>query len=195
MSVQQSVHVPITIILREETAKQFQDSVKDIPFGDWLATRARLWFEGFANGGIMLSPDQIKSIEKIIGKPIANGNDVVNAAGASQNIQDGSRTFLLTLDPTWVQPLKDRAAEMGRTPEDLVNDMFSIGFENNWAYSLEPSYQPPVYFPHPEILKGLTGKDHPTGAEVESGIKQLVAAAKGAVERSKVVEAHAEVVG
>lgn len=195
MPVQPSIHIPLTLVLREETAKQFQDSLKDVPFTDWLATRARLWFENYANGGVMLSPDQVKKIEETVEKPVSNGSDVVNAVGASRNIQDGSHTFLLTLDPTWVQPLKDRAAEMGRTPEELIDDMFSIGMENNWAYSLDPTYQPPVYFPHPEILKGLTGKDRPTGAEVEKGIQQLVTEARKAVDRAKALEAPVEVAG
>jgi hypothetical protein len=173
MPVQPSIHIPLTLVLREETAKQFQDSLKDVPFTDWLATRARLWFENYANGGVMLSPDQVKKIEETVEKPVSNGSDVVNAVGASRNIQDGSHTFLLTLDPTWVQPLKDRAAEMGRTPEELIDDMFSIGMENNWAYSL----------------------DRPTGAEVEKGIQQLVTEARKAVDRAKALEAPVEVAG
>ena len=187
----QSVHIPITLILREETANQFKDTIKDVPLSDWLATRARLWFENFANGGVMLTPDQVRKIEDTIGKQVENGNDVVSAVGASRNIADGANTFVLSLDPTWVQPLIDRATEMGRTPGELINDMFSIGMENNWAYSIDAVYQPPIYFPHREILKTLTGKDRPTGAEVEASIKTIVSEFKKAVERLKALETPA----
>ena len=187
----QSVHIPITLILREETANQFKDTIKDVPLSDWLATRARLWFENFANGGVMLTPDQVRKIEDTIGKQVENGNDVVSAVGASRNIADGANTFVLSLDPTWVQPLIDRATEMGRTPEELINDMFSIGMENNWAYSIDAAYQPPIYFPHRKILKTLTGKDRPTGAEVEASIETIVSEFKKAVERLKALETPA----
>jgi hypothetical protein len=146
-----------------------------------MSTRARQWFENFVNGGVMLTPDHVAKIEEQGGKPIANGADVVAAVGKGNSMAaDGSRTFLLSLDPTWVEPIKNRAQEMGITVEQLINDTWSMALDNNWATYLEASYTPPVYFPHYRVIQTLTGKDRPTGAEIEKAISELVQVAKAA---------------
>lgn len=178
---QQSVSVPLSVQLRQSTLDAFQSQVQDVPLSEWMSTRARQWFENFVNGGVMLTPDHVAKIEEQGGKPIANGADVVAAVGRGNSMAaDGSRTFLLSLDPAFVAPLQVRADEMGRTPEDLINDMFSMALDNGWAMSLDAAYQPPVFFPHFRLIQTLTGLEKPTGAEIEKAISELVQVAKAA---------------
>jgi hypothetical protein len=178
---QQQAHVPLTVVLRQETLDAFQEQIQGLPVADWMATRARQWFEGFKDGGIFLNPDQVKKIEEHNGKPVANGADVVAAVGRGNSMSpDGSRTFLLSIDPAFVGPLQVRADEMGRTPDDLINDMFSMAMDNGWAMTLDAAYLPPVYFPNFRLIQTLTGKDRPTGAEIEKAISELVQVAKAA---------------
>ena len=185
MAVSQA-HVPITVSLKQETLAAIQSQVTDQPVADWMSGKARVFFENFVNGGILLTSEQVIKIEELAGKPVGNGKDVITAIGKSHGMVDGARTFLLSLDPTWVEPLKIRAAEMGRTPTDLINDMFSFALDGNWAMTLEANYLPPVYFPHYKAIQQLTGKDRPTGADIEAAIAELVKLAKTA---PKAVEA------
>lgn len=175
------VTIPLTVSLRQTTLDAFQAQVQDVPIADWMATRARQWFENFVNGGIMLSPDHVKKIEEHSGKPLANGADVVAAIGTSNSMAaDGSRTFLLSLDPTWVEPLRIRAEEMGITAEQLINDTWAMALDNQWAMNLDAAYKPPVFFPNYNVIQVLTGKQRPTGAETEKAIAELVKIAKNA---------------
>lgn len=172
--------IPLTVTLRQETVAAFQAQYKDIPIAEWMATKCRLWLENFKDGGLMLSPDQVMKIEQDSGKPVNSGAEVVSAIGKTNDVADGQRTFLLTLDPTYVQPLIDRATEIGRTPTELVNDSWSWILDNNWLMSLDATYQPPVFFPNYKLIQTLTGKDRPTGAEIEKAITELVQIAKSA---------------
>ena len=182
--------IPLSVSLRQSTVDALSASVQDISLSEWLSTRCRQWIENFRDGGLMLSPDQVSKIQEVAAKPIANGNDVVSAIGKTRGNADGQRTFLLSLDPTFVGPLQVRADEMGRTPEDLINDMFSMALDNNWAMSLDAAYQPPVFFPHFKIVQTLTGLDRPTGAEIEKAISELVRVAQAA--RKSMAEPAAE---
>ena len=176
----QRVNIPITVSLREPTVKAFQEQNIDIPLSDWMAVRARQWFENFRDGGLMLSPDQVSKIQEVAEKPIANGNDVVAAVGKTRGVADGQRTFLLTIDPAFVGPYQERAKEMGRTVEELISDMWAMALDGSWAMSLEASYLPPVFFPNFRLIQTLTGKSRPTGAEIEKAISELVQVAKAA---------------
>jgi hypothetical protein len=177
----QRVNIPVTVTLRQTTLDAFQAQVQDVPLAEWLSVRCRQWLEGYKDGGIFLTPDQVKKIEEHNEKPVGNGADVVAAVGKGNSMAaDGSRTFLLSLDPTWVEPIKNRAQEMGITVEQLINDTWSMALDNNWATYLEASYTPPVYFPHYRVIQTLTGKDRPTGAEIEKAISELVQVAKAA---------------
>ena len=178
---QQSVSVPITVSLRPETLTAFQEQIQGLPVADWLSTRCRQWLEGFKDGGVFLTPDQVRRIETTSGKPIANGADIVAAvANGSGMTADGERSFLLTLDPAFVGPYQERAKEMGRTVTELIGDMWSMALDGSWAMSLEASYLPPVFFPNFRLIQTLTGKSRPTGAEIEKAISELVQVAKAA---------------
>jgi len=180
---QSSAMVPITLSLRKTTVDALSSQIQDISLSDWLSTRCRLWVENYVSGSVFLSPDQTRKIEELAGKPIANGNDVVSAIGKTHDIEDGQRTFLLSLDPAYVGPIADRAKEMGIEPADFINNMWSWALDQNWFTYLEPSYQPPVFFPHFAVIQRLTGKDRPTGAEIEKAIGELVTLAKGKHEK------------
>jgi hypothetical protein len=179
-----NVTVPITVSLRQETLTAFQEQNKDIPVGDWMGSKARQWFENFVNGAVFLTPDQTRKIEEMAGAPIASGHDIVASVAKGNGMsEDGERTFMLRIDPAFVGPLKTRADEMGITVEQLINDTWSMACDNNWAMFLEPEYRPPIFLPHYQVVQKLTGKDRPTGAEIEKAIGELVTLAKGKHEK------------
>ena len=187
----QQAHVPITVALRQETLDAFQAQIQDVPLAEWMGTRARQWFEGFKDGGIFLTPDQVRKIEETSGKPISNGADIVAAVSRGNSMSpDGSRTFLLSLDPTFVEPIRIRAAEMGITLDQFINDTWSMALDNGWMGSLDPAYVPPIYFPHYKVVQALTGLDRPTGAQIEAAISELVKVAQAA--RKSMAEPVAE---
>lgn len=174
MASNNSVNVPITVNLTQPVFQIMQEANKDIPLATALSNKATVFFDNLANGGMMLTPDQIKKIEQVYKKPIDRGADVVAAVQAGSSIEDDSRVRKWKLDPVYDEPLEEAARNAGRSVDELLSDMMNMAIENNWIFGFVPQ-NGPVFLTEADLRywQQATGKQKPTGADMTEAVKKM----------------------
>jgi|SRR6185312_7806056 len=156
----QDISVPLTVYLRKETVAKYEEAAKGAPLAEYLSNRTKLTLENIADGGMVLSLDQVEAIEKATGKPVRNGKDVVAAAQRGVDIDEGQNVIKWKIDPAFMDAIKIRAQECGRPVNDLFTDMCDIALENQWIFGVDPVGFRRTFTPAQiERISDLIGKD------------------------------------
>lgn len=133
-----NITVPLQVDLRRETVDKYEEIAKGQPLADLLSTRAKLILENIADGAVLLTADQVSAIEATTRKPVKSGKDIVLAAQKGVGIEDGQNVIKHRVDPAFIDALRLRAQEAGRSLDDLFSDAFDIALENQWVYGIDP---------------------------------------------------------
>lgn len=133
-----TVNVPLgSIELRSESYDKHVKAAGGTDPAGAIKHRIEKYLELSADGGLLLPPESIAEIEAAIGKRVTNARDVVQAAAKSGSIEDGAWAFRFSIDPSYREPIEERAKEMGRTPKELIQDMVDYAIEQNWYMGIE----------------------------------------------------------
>jgi hypothetical protein len=123
----------------------------------------------FANGGIMLAPEELDRMVEATGieRPTC-GEDIVALLSESTGMKEGKHDFHVTIDPVYMALYEEPARIQGRETGDLMQEIVDSVFDNDalgYLVSgtprimrmLEKDYQ---------ALKDLLGKDFDNGTDL-----------------------------
>ena len=130
------------------------------------------WVENQAGGGISISPVEHDHLASLAGgKRFASSRALVRAVEKGMNRIEGSFSSTVKVDPALIAPLKDHAATMGWTPEELLNDGLNNMLTNGWLYGFEPEHVLRFTKETMEIVREFVGKAQLTGEDLANKIK------------------------
>lgn len=174
MATNKSVDIPLQVNLTQSAYDILAAGIKDQPVAVGLAQKATVIFDNLANGGVLLTPDQVRKIEQASRKEINRGADVVAAVQGGNNIEEDAKVRKWRLDPVYDDPLEEMARTTGRSVDDLLSDMMNMAIENNWIFGFIPS-NGPVFLTDSDLRywQQVTGKQNPMGADITAAMKQI----------------------
>lgn len=129
--------IPANLELREESVAKLSGAGVSPALA--ITSRANQALETLADGGLLLTSDQVSIVEQNFGKPIRNTQDVVRASEPRAGRKNGQLAIEVTLDPAYEEPLQRRAEATGLTIDEQLREVYHIAFANNWLYSLDPT--------------------------------------------------------
>lgn len=117
-----------------------------------------------ADGGMMLSPLDMKKIVQSTGIDPASGSDLLPFLAKGTGRRDGMRIVEVVLDPVYESAYEEIAKFQGRTLDDLFNDVVRQILDNEWVYEVNP--RPAAVLMAPEDKAEL---EDLLGAKFENG--------------------------
>ena len=103
-----------------------------IPPGEALASRASQMLDVIAEGGLILSTDDVAEISTNTGKPVENRRDVVKATEAKAYKRDGQLLLTALIDPAYEGPLQEAADMGGRTLQEHCSEVMNWALSQGW---------------------------------------------------------------
>ena len=159
--------VPLVVRLREATVSKLTEKCGGSSPVPAMESAATQFFDHMANGGFVLSPQEIDTIEKHYGKPINSTRDIIKATEAKAGLEDGLPTFKFSVDPGYLPPLEQRAREMGTTVEDLMRMVVEQAFYQQWIYGVVARGIQVTFSPEEaEFFRAQTGKQGFTAEDI-----------------------------
>jgi hypothetical protein len=89
------------------------------------------------DGGVMLTVDEVRLIEKSTGKQVHGGADVVKAAQKPVGVVEGANVFACRIDPEFMGPIEELAKEKGITVSQLMEETIDWAIRNNWPFNID----------------------------------------------------------
>lgn len=137
MAQKQRITIALQVNIRPEVfdrlTENFQGGVSP---ADALGGMCSVFLEKMSDGGVMLSPDEVSTIQKNYGKIIGSARDVVRATESQKNLEEGMGTYKFSIDPSFLPPLEQLSKEIGRPLNELMGDFIDMAIGNNWLYSI-----------------------------------------------------------
>lgn len=114
----------------------------------------------YANGGVMISPEEVGLINKSLPTPISSSEDIVSALKPKGRVQSGASTVPVVLDPTIMTPLMDAATFRGISVDDLIAECWGHILANGWLLDMSTDCRwVPFSRTDVEKIKKITGLD------------------------------------
>jgi hypothetical protein len=139
-----------------------------------LATWVRYFIQQQLGGGVLVSGNSVRQIEKILGTQVTGEKSIVDAIGKTKGVEDGQFAFHVRVDPIFWGPLEDTAKQQGVTVEYLLTDVCNGVLENSWAYSWPAGRKTNHVADDWKTLCEFTGKEHPFGADVAAKAREVM---------------------
>lgn len=136
--------------------------------------------EDQAAGGLMLRSDEVTRIKDSTGLDPACGADLMPFLQASTGRADGCLTCTVPLDPAYEEAVREVARVRGCDPQDIIRDMLSVGFMQEWYEHLP--WQPEHVLmtkADKQGLEELLGEKFTYGTELAALVRKAVAAEGG----------------
>jgi hypothetical protein len=140
-----------------------------------LSIMCAQFLDQFANGGIMVKPENLKKIEEAVGSPVANDTDLLEVIQKSAGREEGQYTIKVNVEPALWPAIAEHAQVIGMTPEEVMTDMAMRMIRDSLAFYVNnQTYEPVVYLTEKDgrKLEKLLGKKKFSGADILSLIKQ-----------------------
>jgi hypothetical protein len=99
-----------------------------------LATWVRYFIQQQLGGGVLVSGNSVRQIEKILGSQVTGEKSIVDAIGKTKGVEDGQYILTAKLDPIYIEPLNDFCKANGVPPEFVLQDICCQVVENGWMF-------------------------------------------------------------
>jgi len=143
-----------------------------IPVPDFLNRAISGYISGRANGGLMLSGNDIDRIKKTTGSSISTPGDVVSLAEKGVDMKDGKRGFYVEIDPSLLAHADEMSKSMGITIQEFVDQCWSFILANGWLHEVNPdAHWIPFSIAHVRKIKEVVG-DHINSDTIVAGLKK-----------------------
>ena len=120
---------------------------------EYLTTCVENYLSAYANGGLMLSEDDLEEIGQAIGETVTSSADIVNAVqNGSTDSQDQEGVFKVQVDPSLVSNIQASADVLGITMEQWLQNCWGHILANGWLYGISGDIRW-VPFNLPKILE------------------------------------------
>lgn len=154
------------------------DSDKDKSPVDVFKRLAEFFFHTYANGGLLLKPQDVSRIAKSIGSPVNGPDEIVKAIELSKQNEDGQFTFKFSLDPTIVEQYRSYADYQGITLRQFMEDNFQQVIFNGWLYEVDQNNKLVAFTPEDyNNLRGLLGGNI-SGREIIKALESVLVETK-----------------
>jgi hypothetical protein len=170
MATKQKQTIPVKLTISEEAYLRLTGTLTDkseYMTSEVLSNTASQLLQKYADGGIILDSVSLSEIEKVTGKPVTTAREVVTYVEKAVGRQEGSYDLTVSVDPALIEPMIQRATEMGLdSPKDLLNEVVNTALTNGWAFNLTPMGGS-LHFNEEGWAKvrELLGKNSPLGAD------------------------------
>jgi hypothetical protein len=133
-----------------------------------LATWVRYFIQQQLGGGVLVSGNSVRQIEKILGTQVTGEKSIVDAIGKTKGVEDGKYFITARLDPVFVDPLESFVKANGVTPEYVLEDIANSCCENGWLFEWGSHTVRKVNFTARDWsrVQRAIEKDHPFGADI-----------------------------
>lgn len=160
------VKVPVEVSLPEDAFNRLMAlDTRDIPESAKIQGMVSSLVDELVSGGMMLTGDGVNRLKQVL--PNADEDEIIESVEKAENYRAGQVVAEWIVDPTMIQPLKDKAEEQGIDVKALVQNMIDTAVNNGWFYEL--NCQPRALFFDPkdmdrlkritELDDGFTGND------------------------------------
>jgi hypothetical protein len=135
-----NITIPLQLTLPDAVFKSLQKLAggKEDPTAE-IKGWASWCLKSLAFGGMMLTGEQIQTIEKTTGEAVKNQDDILRKLQAGVAREDGQHTVKVSLDPALYPHLEETAQVQGRTPDELLTEIVNYAVTQGWMYEWSPS--------------------------------------------------------
>jgi len=134
------------------------------------------FYHNYANGGLMLRPNDLARMSKSVGRPVRTAVEVTELVEKGASVKDGKNVFPLSLDPSALAVFEDTAKTMGWTMEQLFQDCVDQIVDQGWLYSMAPgNLLLQIQASDRKFLEDLLGTVNFYGADLVKKLKELSA--------------------
>lgn len=139
---------------------------------------AEFFFHNYANGGLLMKPQDVSRVAKSTGSPVNGPEDIIKAIELSKQNEDGQFTFKFSLDPTIVEQYRSYADYQGITIRQFMEDNFQQVIFNGWLYEVDQNnkmvaFTPSDYNTLRDLLDGSV-----SGKEIVKALESVLAEVK-----------------
>lgn len=131
------ITIPVNLRLKASSVEVLARGSSLSP-SDVLESRASQILDGIAEGGMILSATDVQDIEANYGKGIEASQDIVKATEGKAVKRDGQCVLTATIDPAYIEPLKEIAQMRGCSLEEHLSDIANFILANNWYSEIPP---------------------------------------------------------
>lgn len=141
-----------------------------------ISSWCRWFLESHANGGLMLTAQDVHTIEENSDVVVRNAKSIVDAVLMSASREDGQFTVKFQIEPAFHETIQQNAEDRGMTVEDLLREMTNFmvisGMYYNW---LPDGMTIPISDIERAQLESLIGKKSFTAQDVIKAIEGKLA--------------------
>ena len=99
---------------------------------DKIASCATRVLESLADGGLLLEPQQVKSIEESTGQQVASAEDLLPLVEAGAGRAHGKLTVIAEIDPCYEETMQNMADFQGCSKEEVAQRCFDEALDQGW---------------------------------------------------------------
>lgn len=99
---------------------------------------AKFLLDNYVNGGMMLTPSDLQTIEKSAGLSMSGPGDIISAIQASAGRDGGQYTVKASIEPAFWPHLEESASARGMAPSELLSELINYAVSEGWLYEWEP---------------------------------------------------------
>ena len=138
-----------------------------------IKTCVENYLHEYANGGFVLTAEDVATMGKTLGKKVGDSKDIITALEDSAGNKKGSKVFKLEVDPALIGSFEDAAKMRGVTVEDYVTECWNYIHANGWMFNMNPDVAwVPFGGQDAEYLKSSTGSPVLTSTGVVNLLKK-----------------------
>ena len=131
-----NVDLNLIFSIPKEAYKVFE-SVSGESVEEYLSKCVANYLSAYANGGLMLSEEDVQTISESLGDEGTSSSDVVSAiTGQKLLASEEEGEFRIKIDPALVVNIKDSANVIGVTIDQWLNNCWGHIMANGWLYGI-----------------------------------------------------------
>jgi hypothetical protein len=172
-----NVQVNLELSIPQSDYAVFEEVAAPQPVEDYVKACVTNYLSAYANGGLMLSAEDLTEIGEASGNEVTSSSDIVEAvkSGAGKST---ANSFQISVDPSLTVNIEDSAKFLGITPEQWVYNCWSHILANGWLYEVSNDVTwIPFSKDQCEVIRKAAGKDCKSSADfmdavtAKSGVK------------------------
>lgn len=139
-----------------------------------LSAWVTYWLQATAAGGFMLNPDEVKYIESISKVAVPSSKMLIAICEAATSRTAGQFSPKIEIDPSWIEPLKEIAAQQGReNVTSMIQDFVNDTIQEVYGYNLKPEATATFTRAQKKEIDEIVGKKNCFGADIYNWIKSI----------------------
>lgn len=130
-----NVQVNLELSIPQADYAVFEEVAEPQPVEEYVKGCVSNYLSAYANGGLMLSADDLADIGQVCGSDITSSSDIVEAvkSGAGKHTEN---SFQVSVDPSLMANVEESARVLGISVEQWVYNCWGHILANGWLYGI-----------------------------------------------------------